>query len=610
MLRKKGLITLLVIAGLIFGLTLILTDSFIESQIEDLGSSVVGAKVELDGVDLSLAGMHVSWERLQVTDPKNTMTNMVETGKCEIDLEFWPLLSKKVIIENIEVSGVITGTERETDGALPKKEKKAPEEKGFISKSIDRLGDEVSKTPALNLAGNVKNMNTDSVLALLKLESPGRIDSLKKDIEEKYAVWQNKLTDLEIEAEAKKLEAEIKALDVKKIKKLKQLKKALKSVKKIKKSVESLSKKVKGTKNDFSDDLKNTKKNLAQVEGWISADYARAMSLAKLPDINAQNIGRLLFGKNTVDQVNTYLGYAGTARTHAEKLKSDKPKDEKPPRLKGQDIYFYNKNARPDFWIKQIKLSGQTGDQIDLTGGVNNIVSDQRLINAVTDFAAAGSGPGGQKIALTGKLDYMEDEPKEDFKFNYSNFALRDIKLSDSELLPYKVEKGIGSIEAGLKMRADKIKGKITFFGTKLVFDQSTGGKSKTKLEQIIHETIKNTNNINFTAVISGEKDDLKFSITSNIDELIVKNLKASLSKEVDAAKRKVKKKVDEKIAKHKAELEKLAAGKEKMLKDELAKYENQIRDKTKMADDKKAEIDKEKKKLEKKLKGKVKNLL
>ena len=101
----------------------------------------------------------------------------------------------------------------------------------------------------------------------------------------------------------------------------------------------------------------------------------------------------------------------------------------------------------------------------------------------------------------------------------------------------------------------------------------------------------------------------LKFSIKSNIDELIVKNLKASLSKEVDAAKQKVKHKVDKQINKHKAELNRLVADKQKLLQGEIGKYEKIVADKLKMADDKKAELNKEKKKIEGKVKDKLKDL-
>ena len=124
--RKSGLITLLVILAIFIGISYILTDAFFESLIEDLGTDIVGARVEIDDFSFSIFGPEVSWKRLQVTDPNKTMQNMLETGFCEFNMEFWPLLQGKFVIENFQLSGLQQNTDRETDGKIekPKKEKK------------------------------------------------------------------------------------------------------------------------------------------------------------------------------------------------------------------------------------------------------------------------------------------------------------------------------------------------------------------------------------------------------------------------------------------------------------------------------------------------------
>ena len=605
MLRKKGLITLVIIAGIIFVLTLIFTDLWLEKKLENIGSSIVGAKVEFDDVNLSLLGMHLGWKRLQVTDPNNTMKNLIETGKCELDLEFLPLLSKKLIIENIELSDLRTGTPRETDGYI-KKEKKLRED-SFISKSIKSLENEMKETPAFNFADYSKKVNIDSVLALLDLQSPERIDSLKDNLENKYSHWETKLAGMEIEKEAKELEAEIKALDVKNIKTVESMQQTLQSVNEIKKSVETLSKSVSETKQELTSDLSSMKTNLTDVKDWIEADYARAMSLAKLPDINAQNIGKLIFGEKIVNQLNTYLGYVATARGYAAKFKSDEPKEKKPPRLKGQDIYFYNKNARPNLWIKQIKISGQTPDNLSLAGDILHIVSDQRIIGKPTSFSAEGSTKEDRSLSLNGELNYLEDEPQETFALNYSNFSLNNINLSDSDLLPYKIKKGSGNIEANLNLQGDTINGKIEFKSNNLTFDFGKTEKAKNKFEEIIRNVIQNTNSIHFTALIKGENDKLIFSLKSNLDELLMKSLKASLSKEVEQGKEKIRSKVDEEVNKKQTELENLIAAKDEQLLAELNRYEKIVDEQIKSADNKIAEIKKEK--LGGNLKDKLKGL-
>lgn len=595
MLRKKGLITLVIIALIIFVLSLIFSDIWLEKKLENIGSSMVGAKVEFDKLDLSLIGMHLKWDRLQVTNPNETMKNMVETGKCEVNLEFLPLLSKKIIIENIQVSDIQTGTQRETDGYFKRKKRSTEEKDSVISKTMDNLKNEVKDAPAFNLANLNEKVNVDSVLSMLILQSPGRIDSLKEDLTAKYSNWESKLAELDVKEDAKKIEADVKAFDVKQIKTAEDIQNALKSLKTIKESVNTLSSSVSGTKEELTSDLKSMKNGLSDVDDWIKADYEQGMALAKLPDFNTQNIAKMLFGKRIVNQVNSYLNYFATARYYAGKFKSDKPKKEKPPRLKGQNIYFYSKNARPDFWIQQIKLSGQTPEKLSLAGNVNDIVSDQNVIGKTTDFEVGGSSNGGITLSANGQLNYLGEEPQETFTLQYSNFSLKNIKLSDSNLFPQTIQSGLGEMEANLNLVGDNIIGEIEFTGKDLNFDLNDTEENKNKFEKIIQDVIESTDVIRFSAKIKGEKDDLSFSISSNLDNLLMKQLKASLGKELDQAKEKIYKKVDEQVNKKRAELEKFISDKDESLMSEIGKYEQVVDDKMKLVDDKIDEVKKSK---------------
>ncbi|MCB0283412.1 MAG: hypothetical protein KDF60_12590, partial [Calditrichaeota bacterium] len=170
--RKSGLITLLVILAIFIALGFIFTDRWLESELEDLGTGMVGAKVEIDNLDFSFIGPHLSWQRLQITNPRNTMTNMIETGFTEFKMEFWPLLRGKVIIENVQMDSIRSGTVRETDGAIPKKEKEAKEssEDKVFKDTKSNLQKEVENQPVFRLAGSIKNVNVDSIISILKLK--------------------------------------------------------------------------------------------------------------------------------------------------------------------------------------------------------------------------------------------------------------------------------------------------------------------------------------------------------------------------------------------------------------------------------------------------------
>ncbi len=613
MIRWKGIIVLAVLAVIFFVLSWLLTDAWLEARLESLGTSINGAKVEIDNLDFSLAGVHMKWDRLQVTDPKNTMKNMIETGRTDFDLEFWPLLSEKVIIDNIQVRDIRTYTDRETDGAIPEEEKAEKSEPGFISKTVNKLSERVKETSAQRISGAKQKVNVDSIMQMLDLHSVERIDSLQTNLRQKYENWDQRLGKLEIEKKAKEIERKIKSIEPEKIKKIDQLQKTLNTANEVKETVEMLSEEFKSIKEDFLTDLDQARGSLDQVDNWIGADYRRARSLANLPDISAQNIGAMLFGDQIIGRFNKYLGYVGKAREYAAKVKSDKPEKEKPPRLEGQDIYFFNKNARPDFWIKKIDLSGETADQLRLKGLAENIVSDQRFIGKTTDIKIQGSRDGGIRAAFNATFNYLEAEPSEHFELNYAGFSLANTSISKSKLLPRKVKRGAGNVRAALNLDGNAIASEIEFTGSSLNFDFSTMEQQLSQLESMIVSTIKGIDKIDVLAKISGEQDNLDISIKSNLDDLLMKSLKETVSKEIDKAKQQIRARIDKEVDKYRDQLETLVQNKEKELKAELEKIEDLIEEQEQKIEAKKkeieAQIEEEKKKLGKDAAKKLKDL-
>ena len=85
--RWKGLIFLAAVIAFGVILSLFFLDRWVESGLENAGSSIVGAKVEIDGLDLDVAGLSIEWQRLQVTDPNSTMQNVIETGRTAFKMD-------------------------------------------------------------------------------------------------------------------------------------------------------------------------------------------------------------------------------------------------------------------------------------------------------------------------------------------------------------------------------------------------------------------------------------------------------------------------------------------------------------------------------------------
>jgi len=587
--RKSGLITLLVILAIFVGIGFILTDSLFESLIEDVGTDAVGAKVEIDGFSLSLFGPEVSWDRLQVTDPNKTMQNMLETGFCEFNMEFWPLLSGKVVIENFQLSGLQQNTDRETDGKIEKPKKKKRKDDG-LAKTQSKLKKEKESSSGFDLSAGLGNINADSIMAILDLRTPALIDSSKAAIEQNYKKWQETLAAVDPRADVNRISKQAQSIDIKKIKNIKSFNKAFKAISSVQGSVDSLSAAYKKTKKDFDKDYKSSGGTLGDIDNWIKDDYNRALSKAKLPDLSAQNIGKMLFGENIVDQVNEYLGYVGTARTYFNKLSSGNEKDPEPPRFKGQDIYFPSPNIRPDFWLQNMTIEGKLNEEMPLGGSVTDITTDPKMIGKPVKIDIKGASES-RNYSLQGELNYLDSIPKEIFAFNYSGMAIDGMGLSKSDLFPNSIKKGTGTIDGTFDITGNSFNGQIKLNAANVVFDYG-GKKASGKLATIVRDVFNNTKKLQVAAIIKGKPDNLVFAVKSNLDDELSKAFKATANKEVEEAKKKIRKKIDEKVTAKKAEVEKIIADNKKKLDEQLEKYHKKI-------DAQKEEVNKQKKKIE-----------
>ncbi len=603
--RWKGIIALLVLAAIVFVLGLFLTDSWLEGILEKTASNALQAKVEIDNLDVSLLQLHFKWDSLQVTDPKDPWKNMLTSGKTEYDMEFYPLLYNKVVIDNVQLSNVTWGTERTTDGTWKTKSNDGEKKPGFISKTIDRLETKVSDVPELDFSSFSGKVNVDSIIAILDLSAPAKIDSLQSGLRETYTQWDDTFAKTNITQDLDDMKTRINSINPNEIKSVDKLQSTLTTLKTIQGDMDSLKQFVKTSKSGIGTDIEQSRNGLKSMDDWVRDDISAAMDKAKLPDISTQEIGILLFGSQVVSRVNRVLSLTSQARGYAEKFKSDKPKKEKPPRYKGQTVHFSGKNVFPSFWIKKIELSGLVPNQYQFSGIVNDIVSEQPIIGKTTTFEIKGAKANSSALNLTGELDYMGESPEEHFALDASNLAFNDVPLSSTKILPSSITKGAGRVQAKLDVLEEQLSGNVDFTGSQMGF---AFAESEGKTAAVVRDVFTDISTVNFKAGYTGTPDDTDFSLDSNLDNVVANALKSMVGDEVDKAKQKIRSAVNAKVDAKKQQVEQLVADKNAELQKRIDDVEARVNEYQKQIDDKKKEvearIEEEKKNVTNKIKG------
>ena len=178
-------------------------------------------------------------------------------------------------------------------------------------------------------------------------------------------------------------------------------------------------------------------------------------------------------------------------------------KKEKPPRFKGQYIYFPQKNARPKFWAKKVNLSGSTKNGLVLSGVIQDLVSDQKIIGSPTTIIIEGSRDDGAQLAIAGDLEYMSDVPREQFSVKLTGLPLKNVSLSNSELLPNKILQGNGRLVGSVIASGDTLLSNINFKGSGLAFEFKDTEEKKDIVKENLEKILRNTNEVDFNADIN-----------------------------------------------------------------------------------------------------------
>ncbi len=117
-------LTAAALTAAVFLLTVVFRNQIVHSVLASTLEGMVGARCEIENLDLDLFDARFTTGPIRIADRKNPMTNLVEAEKIEIRFNMLELTRGRLIAENLEASGIRRTTERSISGALsPRKEK-------------------------------------------------------------------------------------------------------------------------------------------------------------------------------------------------------------------------------------------------------------------------------------------------------------------------------------------------------------------------------------------------------------------------------------------------------------------------------------------------------
>ncbi|MCX5781815.1 MAG: TIGR03545 family protein [Elusimicrobia bacterium] len=602
----------------IFFLDMILKSAFISG-----GEMVFGAKVEIASVKTKFRNLSINISGLKIANRSDFFRNLIEIDSIRFALKPLPLLSKKVIIEEMALDGLMWNTKRDLSGALPprkekkfvkkeKKENKSSPTAKLFSSIKEKAGSEASALPAADKIKEVqkefKNISFTNAVSLADLKSIGEMDALKSSYSQKYSQYDSQLKSLDLDQKISKAVAalnEISSIKIETIQDIEPAKTKLDSFNSTREELNNTISQLQLMQSQMSQDFGSEKDVLAKINQLKEGDYKALADKLKLPSFSFGNLSQSIFGPVWLDRVHKILYYLEVAR----KYMPPKKKNEKMvnTRLKGRDISFPKEDNPPDFLIGKIIVSGTTGgygkegEPLDFKGVITGITSDPVLLGRPTKIDISGS-QGKRTLILYGVLDHTTDKPVDTLNILFSGLSAQSLGIPSSDYLP-DMKNGKGVLDGRLILKGENIASNMEL---KISGFKSSGVETD-ETRKIILSLWKGISEIIVNAKLSGTFENLSFSISSNMDKILSERLKNMLGAKFAEVQNKLKaeitrltnQKKDEVMGEFnlkKSELTKQYGDKQKEIQSKTDEIKSKIASKENEGKD---QADKEKKKAE-----------
>jgi len=618
--RKKFIFFALVPVLALCVVLYLFADQWIESGLEAAAEGAVGAKVEIDSLKLSISPVAIEFSRLQVASPKDPWKNIIETGKVRFALNFGQLLQNKYIIETMEVNNLIFGTKRSKNGSLPKARAESEEPHSIISEATAALTREAAKAPVFDLEKLRKGLKIDSLLNVQNLRTVHHLDSLKQQVQEAGQQWRATLADIDKSKQrVAEIEATINAVNLNELKTIESISSAINNVNNAYKHINELNETFKNRRTAMNDQINRLYASVAVVDDLARADYETVKGLARLPDLSTRALANLLLGREILQKVNNYLSWVDFARAAVPKYMPE-PEYEKPKRFQGQDIYFPVDRSYPKWWIKKIVISGgedkdQNPDYFYAKGEVRNATNNQRIIGLPLTVGLSGSRAHGAFFTFDASFDRRPDVPIDNYEVTVRRIGVNNLEFGQADFVPSNITHAVADIAARVSVPGNRFDSnlKLDFHDLALVFDRPPHND----VERTARDVLSSILAFNVQLRIWNTAGGLDLAVTTDLDDQLAARTKKVVGDELARLQNEIRAKVYQRIAEKRAEFEKFFNQKKEEVLARVKAYESLVNEKIAMVDTKKKElqarVEQEKKKqsdtVKKKLEDAVKGL-
>ncbi|MEW6670543.1 MAG: TIGR03545 family protein [Thermodesulfobacteriota bacterium] len=512
--RLQGLFVFIGLSLVLTIFWLVLLDGIVKRTIESYGTRAVGAKVELADADVKLFPLGLTLEGLAVTNPDKPMENIVEISRTALLLDPLQLLRRKIIVDEMSLTGIRLNTARKTSGAVktsrPKESQQAPK------KPAGGFCDDVS-LPAID------SLDVQKILSAEKLESLELIQKLQNEIQGENNNWQKRLQELPGKEKFDLYRSRIE--------KLKSgsggfgagLLGSVGDVASLQKEIQADLDRLKNAQKEFDQLKAGVGGQIQQISAAPLKDVERLKQKYALSPQGLDNLGKLVLGQKVCGGLQKAAEWYERVKFVLErsKPKGDKEKEVKPQRGAGTYVRFREYKPLPDFLIRRARASFVI-EAGEFSGKIENITPDQDILGRPLTFVFSGEKlKQFQALKMEGSINRVDPEnPADRIALQIREYKLRNASLSSSADLPVTIKEGLADMDLQAKLEGSSLNGNLTA-GVKSASFGTGEGAGKGAVLSAIGPALAQLSGFTVKVDVSGTVSDYQMRLSSDLDQAL-----------------------------------------------------------------------------------------
>jgi uncharacterized protein (TIGR03545 family) len=499
----RGVLALLavIVIGVVFAL-----EPIAKFMIEHEGSKQVGARVDVDSVDIQFYPTHVALHGLTVANPQEPMRNLLQSETVSADVDTKALLKMQLIADQVLLSGLQMYTERTTPGTL---DGKLPPPKPESDSGL----------PGIALP------DPSALLAEEQATIQAEVDAIQTGFSDIESRWEGKTDSLPDQAQLDTYQQRWKEL------KQKNMIERIAGAKQLRDDIKDDLKQFKTLNDDIKTDSAEVK-SLTLRAANLPADQSKRMLSKYGLDQGSEGMLRFLLG----DEVNTFVqrGLSLYQETMGSMAEKEPAPSETPTELPVKLL------------IRQILIDGYQvigGEKLAYSGEINDVTDQQDYWNKPITMALRGGMEEKSQLVIDGIFDQRNNTLKSVFNMALKQLALSGVSLSQSPDLPLQLEKGIADISANFGIDGDTLKGSAKGLVNQaklLVANAAADNKTANLLAAALEDVSRLVMDLSVNGTVNEPAIKLKSNLDSILGDVLGAELKAKLGEAEDELKAKL----------------------------------------------------------------------